>query len=189
MIINEMNLYIRNIIKTICKTKEFKAVISDSTIYILLDKTQLIYLPLVGKIPLDLITSFDEESLKVSPDYIMDANHFEMITNKVIYYRSIILSMNPAYVCENLREDQQFQNYITRKASDGASFYFMDVPQGRVPISVFSSLFNLNKADTIGVELYLIGEYSEGCICVAVFHIYKANLKLKYDLYMRIMGL
>lgn len=188
MITNELNKYIRNIIKPICKTLHFKALLTDDMLYIVRDKTQLYFIPVNG-IPMGTVLAFDSESLGKNEDYIMEADCFHYVLNKVQIYSEIVNRQPSIYTCDDLRADPIFQQFVTRKAADGAGMYFMmDIDGNRTPITIFGSLFNLNKDDKAGVDLYELQFDNKGRIALAVFHIYKANLRLRYDLYMRIMG-
>ena len=188
MLTNDLNTYIRNIIKPICKTIDFKALLLDNMLYIIRDKTQLYMIP-VNTIPAGTGFAFDSDSLKVNENYIMEADCFHYVLNKVQIYSAIVNSQPSIYNCDDLRADPLFQKFVTQKAADGAGMYFMmDLDGTRTPISIFGSLFNLNKDDRAAADLYEMQFDNKGRIVLAVFHIFKKNLKMQYDVYMRIMG-
>ena len=177
-----MNTYIRNIIKAICKTNPFNAALYGPHLFIIVDKIQLYIIPLESSPISDTaMIGFDQESIE-NENYIIDSGCFGSVMDKVNYYNEILNTTPCIYTQDNLQEVPQFQEYIRRKARDGAGFCRIGGPDQNFFFSVFGSLFNLNKDDTINVDIH--PDRWDGALLYH-YHIYKKKLKLHYDMIMR----
>jgi hypothetical protein len=114
---------------------------------------------------------------------ILDDSTVNRVLDKYRELKSVELNNNKIYERIGIREDPRFEECISVKATDGASFYFMNANNTNPFIPIFSGLPILNKGDTIDLELYDIGNYN---VLVRMI-IYKKKLKNVYDLYYKIL--
>lgn len=127
------------------------------------------------------IVSEDESS----ESFIFD----KVILNKIsscFYGYYTISTNNPALAFkDNLKEDEEFQEYLSLKASDGMKFYKIPGVDIYNPkfyhIPIFSGFPALNKSDNIAIKVYDLND----CHLLIVFDIYKKKLNKNYQMYFR----
>lgn len=93
---------------------------------------------------------------------------------------SLILKTSPIYSNNDLREDDIFNSIISGKVADGASLFIID---NKYPMTIYGSLLNVNKSDTVELKIYNIDNIS----FLSVFTVNKK--KFEIDTYVRFMYL
>lgn len=97
-------------------------------------------------------------------------------TNKL----NSIISNSPIYHNVSLRENDTFNDIIALKSVDGASLFIVD---NKYPMTIFGSILNVNKADTVELKIYYIDNHS----FLSQFSVNKK--KFTIDTYMRFIYL
>lgn len=175
--------FIQSIIKQMTRSLYMEVCVIDAHLYMLVDHAVLYHIDLSNKIDPSLIVSYHNLSDDFSA-IIEDNNIITTVTNKYLEIRSIELYNNKIYENNDIRSDPEFNKLINMKASDGASFYYINTNNNITPfIPIFSGLPIVNKPDSVALELYDIGQHK---ILVHMI-IYKAKLKKSYDLYYKIL--
>lgn len=93
---------------------------------------------------------------------------------------NLILKTPPIYSNTDLREDDIFNSIISGKVADGASLFIID---NKYPMTIYGSLLNVNKSDTVELKIYNIDNIS----FLSVFTVNKK--KFEIDTYVRFMYL
>ena len=175
--------YIRSIIKSITRSTYLEVCVYDAHLYIIADRTVLYCIDLTGKLDQNILIGYHN----LMDDFtaiIPDEYTFNKVLNKYRELKAIELNNNKIYENDNLRDDQKFESCTGAKASDGASFYFMNANNNTTPfIPVFSGLPLLNKNDKVRIELYDCGAYNN----LVRMIIYKKKLNIPYDMYYKIL--
>lgn len=124
----------------------------------------------------------DNES---SETYIFDRFILKKVLDCFYGYNKVTIENNPLAFKDNLKEDQEFQEYLSLKASDGMKFYKISGNDIYNPkfyhIPVFSGFPSLNKSDNIAIKVF---DLYDGHLLV-IFDIYKKKLNSNYQMYFR----
>ena len=174
--------YIQSVIKSMTRSMYLEVCVYNAHLHVIADRTVMYCIDLSGKIDQNLLFGYhnlpDNFSAIILDDYTVNR-----VLDKYRELKSVELNNNKIYERIGIREDPRFEECISVKATDGASFYFMNANNTNPFIPIFSGLPILNKGDTIDLELYDIGNYN---VLVRMI-IYKKKLKNVYDLYYKIL--
>ena len=174
--------YIQSVIKSMTRSMYLEVCVYNAHLYVIADRTVMYYIDLSGKIDQNLLFGYHNLPDNFSA-IILDDSTVNRVLDKYRELKSVELNNNKIYERIGIREDPRFEECISVKATDGASFYFMNANNTNPFIPIFSGLPILNKGDTIDLELYDIGNYN---VLVRMI-IYKKKLKNVYDLYYKIL--
>ena len=175
--------YVQNIVKSVCRSTYLEVCVYCAHLYIISDKAILYHMDLSNKVYPDAILAYHN----LNDNYTAIIEDYSLINSIIDKYNTIKMDeYNNTKIYEdlNLREDKVYEEYISRKASYGASFYFMKADNCTPFIPVFSGLPILNKADNITVSLY---DYNNGVILVH-HSIFKKKFGIPYDMYYKILN-
>ena len=75
------------------------------------------------------------------------------------------------YHVDNLKENDSFNDVLSRKMTEGANLFYLD---NKFPMYIFSSLHPVNKSDKISCDIY----YCDADSYVAHFIIYKPHYEI-----------
>ena len=174
--------YLQSVIKSMTRSMYLEVCVYNAHLHVIADRTVMYCIDLSGKIDQNLLFGYhnlpDNFSAIILDDYTVNR-----VLDKYRELKSVELNNNKIYERIGIREDPRFEECISVKATDGASFYFMNANNTNPFIPIFSGLPILNKGDTIDLELYDIGNYN---VLVRMI-IYKKKLKNVYDLYYKIL--
>jgi hypothetical protein len=155
----------------------------NAHLYIIADRTVLYHIDLSGKLDPNILFGY-HNSMDNFSEVSIDEYTVNRVLNKYRELKGYELNNNKIYENNSLREDPIFEKYISVKATDGASFYFMNATNNTTPfIPIFSGLPLLSKGDSVKIELYDCGMYN---VLVRMI-IYKKKLNNSYDLYYKIL--
>lgn len=176
ILINEANDYIRNIIKCVTKSEFVKAAIVYSNLYLFTLNGIIYTVSLNNKIDNNIIMGFDSDTLKCE-EYISNNEAILLeVINKVKELSNKIPSA--IYHNDNLRADIDFEQMINAKADEGSFRYNIITNHGyKTFIVLYRGIFNLNKDDSIGMDLY---ESDGANILIAHFFIHKKKINTNY---------
>lgn len=186
-IVGEENVFLRNIITTIIKgTSMDMGTIYNGTLYLLVNHGILYTVDISKFFPSYMSCTFKLEDIKITDEYIEDhmdlQQSFLQRINQVIMIENI---SNPIYHNINCREDENFENIVSCKASDGASKYYIDTSCGRTFMYLYKPMFGLAKNDKCELKVY---QYDINKF-LSIFTIYKTKLKISYKMYFLFMNM
>lgn len=175
--------YIQGVMKSMTRSTYLEVCIYNAHLFIIADRTIFYSIDLSGKLDPNLLfgyhNSMDDFAAVIQDDYTINK-----VINKYQELKAIELYNNKIFENDNLRDDQAFEDCINTKATEGATFYFMNASNGTTPfIPVFSGLPILNKNDKIKVELFDCGSYK---VLVKMI-VFKKKLNTPYNLYYKIL--
>lgn len=114
----------------------------------------------------NILLIFEENKHTGNPIYLY-GNNIQcgdiLITFVKIYGESpniklnYVLNNNPIYSNDNLRDDEYFNTILSYKVIDGASLFIID---NKYPMTIYGSLLNVNKSDTVKLDIYPIDDIS-----------------------------
>ena len=174
--------YLQSVIKSMTRSMYLEVCVYNAHLHVIADRTVMYCIDLSGKIDQNLLFGYHNLPDNFSA-IILDDSTVNRVLDKYRELKSVELNNNKIYERIGIREDPRFEECISVKATDGASFYFMNANNTNPFIPIFSGLPILNKGDTIDLELYDIGNYN---VLVRMI-IYKKKLKNVYDLYYKIL--
>lgn len=108
------------------------------------------------------------------------------LQNKYNTYANIISTKLPIAVDNELRNNEEFEKLLSLKSAQGLKYYHLpdyDHPGESYMIPMFAGFLSLNKADTIGVQLYDFDEINH----LIRFNIYKKKLSRNIEMYCRVL--
>lgn len=127
------------------------------------------------------ILSEDESS----ESFIFDKAIFKKVSNCFYGYYNISMNQPLLATKDNLKEDKEFQDYLSLKASDGMKFYKIpgiDIYNPKFyHIPIISGFPSLNKADNIAISVF---DLNDGHLLI-LFDIFKKKLNKNYQMYFR----
>lgn len=176
--------YLTNIIKNLTRAIYMEVALSNSILIVIADNTVLYSMDLSGKIDPNINYGYRNNYDNYS-SHVVDYNLIPKLFYKYHEFQTDQLYNNKIYEDENLREDPTYEKYLGNKATDGASFYFMNASNCTPFIPVFSGLPIISKQDRIGVNLF---DLSNNIILVN-YKIFKKKLNLHYNLYFKILDI
>ena len=171
--------FIEDLCNNICKGYQYKAVLFGGSLYILAEDTIFYYMNLESKIDPNFKYAFFSSGLNKS---FMDENNTINVIHK--YYELRSQMYNKVYENLSIMEDEKFNEYINVKTTDGANFFFVHTNNGKSPfIPIFNGLPNLNKNDTVTLELFNVIDN----VYLVKMNIFKKKYNLSYELIYRIL--
>ena len=175
--------YIQGVMKSMTRSTYLEVCVYNAHLYVIADRTVFYTIDLSSKLDPNLIFAYhnlmDNFSAIVEDQYTLNR-----VLEKYRELKAIELYNNKIFEDDNLREDQKFEECVNAKATEGASFFFMNANNNTTPfIPVFSGLPILNKNDKLKIELYECGAYN---VLVRMI-VFKKKLNIPYDLYYKIL--
>jgi len=82
---------------------------------------------------------------------IMDRDNLFRIHNTIENIEGMISSFSLDYNCENLKDDDVFNQLLECKSGDGVGLYKIDK---RFILSIYKNMLPLNKKDTVSLNIY-----------------------------------
>ena len=100
--------------------------------------------------------SMAELNNRNNPDYYIGSERTaQEITGLIKRTFDAIEGRQPVFSVDNLKCDESFNDALSKKMSDGAYTYILNM---RYPMYMFSSLHPVNKSDKIKCEIFDIGD-------------------------------
>ena len=115
-----------------------------------------------------------------------DANIMNELMSKYNLYSNIISTNLPLAQDNELRNNEEFENLLGLKSSQGLQYYHLpdlDHPGEVYLIPMFAGFLSLNKADTIGVQIFNYDEINH----LLKFNIYKKKINRNIEMYCRLL--
>ena len=183
----ELNTYIRDMVKIMIKSKEANEFsqycIINSILYGLGYNGILYTMDLSYKIDPSIAIYFTQSKIDEQEDYIENDFYYNPYNNPI---------QSHFYNIENERKDRVYymedvvpdlETMINGKVEDGSFKYIFPLPNGRYGfIILFKSIFNMNKGDTLSLEVYntpYLGKY----IAKFIKHKKKGNLNINIEFF------
>lgn len=120
-----------------------------------------------------------------SESFIYDKYVLKKVSDCFYGYFNISINNQALASRDNLKEDPDFQKYLSLKAADGMKFYKLPGNDIYNPtfyhIPIISGFPVLTKSDNIGIKVF---DLSNGYL-LTVFDIYKKKLNCNYQMYFR----
>lgn len=177
-IIDFLSGYISGMIKsTYCRVT-----LSNGILYVMADYSVIYMIDLSNKIDRSTYMEFEFDAGKAF-NVVTHKNNNE-VTIKANQCLSVIHSNNMVYENPNLLEDPKFTELVFAKAGEGAGFYFINTSIYPTFIPVFNGFPALNKADTVGIRVFDIGNYK----LMVNYTVYKKKFGCSYDMYFNILN-
>ncbi len=178
-ITGDLNIFIRNIIGIMVKGCVLnKGVILNGTLYCLVNDGILYEIDLSSYMNSNIICTFNFNSIKYHEDMIPDVPELYQDMCKIINTLNWI-KHDEIYVEPDCRSDEQFENIINSKATDGSYRYYIDTRIGKNFMTLYKPLFNLTKTDKCSLTVY---DTTEPFQCLADFIIHKQKIKMDYHM-------
>jgi hypothetical protein len=109
-LMNDDNIFIRNLVQNITKTEYIKAALYSGCLYIVTLNGILYYVNITNKISCNLSCGFSTDTLKSNPDYIFDNENISMdVVNKFKECGCIHIPGYPMYDIPDIRSDPNFE--------------------------------------------------------------------------------
>ena len=180
MLSPELMEYITGVIKSIARSGYMEVAVYSSNLAILLDNTVLYTLSLNGKIDPSITCGFILGENIAREDILMK------ILRKIDEMTNICIPETMVYNDPTAREDPVFEQAATAKATDGATFYFINNSHlnNNIFIPLFSGLLTLNKGDTVGLSVYKAPQQYQ---YIATLSIYKKKINNFVNAYYRVL--
>lgn len=161
--------YITGVIKSIVRSGNMEVAVYNSSLIILLDNTVLYHTNLNGKLDPQITCGFS--------NYTGDLNFTNSndilikLIRKLEEIQSICIDPNMIYNDPTATNDPAFYEAATQKATDGASFYFINNSHlnNNIFIPLFSGLLTLNKGDTVGLSVFKAPEQYQYITNMTIF--------------------
>jgi hypothetical protein len=177
-LINFLNPYIIEIRK--CAPFQYKGILYQSGLYVLVDNAVLYVFNLATKIDPSITFCFESNGTSIVPS----SQTMEVFyKNSEIQY-DISHTCNMVYNDPELHNDEKFMAMATAKASEGAGFYFINASIGSIMTTVFPGLPSIQKSDKIELKVFNI-DTSKLLINYTIF---KKKLGRTYDIYYKIIN-
>lgn len=108
------------------------------------------------------------------------------LASKFVEYQEILSTKLPIAYDNELRSNEDFEKLLGLKSSQGLHYYHLpdlDHPGEIYLIPMFAGFLSLNKADTIGVQVYDYDEINH----LIVFDIYKKKINRNVKMFCRVL--
>ena len=173
--------YITGVIKSIVRSGYMEVAVYCSNLIILLDDTVLYTVNLNGKIDPKVTAGFiNSNPVEFSENVLIK------LIRKLEEMQSVCIEPNMVYNDPLATDDAKFYNGATLRATDGASFYFINNSHlnNNIFIPLFSGLLTLNKGDTAGLSVFKAHEQYQYIVNMDLF---KKKIHNHVNLYYRVL--
>lgn len=183
MLSQELMEYITGVIKSIVRSGYMEVAVYSSNLLILLDDTVLYTVNLSGKIDPNITCGFTNYG---SFDFTNSSAILIKLIRKQEEMQMICTEGNVIYNDPTATEDKSFYAAATLKATEGASFYFINNSHlnNNIFIPLFSGLLTLNKGDTVGLSVFKAPEQYQ---YIANMVLFKKKINHSVNIYYRVL--
>ena len=180
MLSQELMEYITGVIKSVVRSGYMEVAVYNSNLIILLDNTVLYTINLSGKIDPAITCGYINDG-----SFNFDNNILIKLIRKTEEIVGICRPETEVYNDPTAREDPVFEQAVSSKATDGATFYFINSHlNNNIFIPLFSGLLTLNKGDTVGISVFKAPEQYQ---YIAKMTIFKKKINNSVNLYYRVL--
>ncbi len=175
--------YINNVITSVVRGCDYEVALNKGNLYIFADNSIFYIIDVSSTLGIELNYGCKKFEGNVYP---ISMDEYNNIIYKYKDISSTITPENLLYENINVREDDSFTALNSMKASDGAGFYYIKIPEKVICIPVFSGLPLLSKPDLAYLAIYrstLPYEY------IVNYIITKKKLKTTYGIIFKILDI